>query len=62
MSFEKVLRSSQDEDFHVIYINEVLDRKDWHTFEVGKTRFNDEAVRQAGWFLAIWMLGEKGPY
>jgi hypothetical protein len=37
-----------DEHLDVIYINEKLDRAQWHTFEVGKTRFTDEALRQAG--------------
>jgi hypothetical protein len=32
----------------VIYINEKVKLEDWHTFEVGKTRFNDEALRQTG--------------
>lgn len=39
-----------DENLHVIYINEKTNREEWHTFEVGKTRFNDEALRQAGEF------------
>lgn len=38
----------QDEHLHVIYINEKIDRSQWTTFEVGKTSFNDEALRQAG--------------
>jgi len=37
-----------DEHLDVIYINEKINRSEWHTFEVGKTRFNDEALRQAG--------------
>ncbi len=37
-----------DEQLDVIYINEPLDRSQWHTYEVGKTRFTDEALRQAG--------------
>lgn len=40
----------QDEHLDVIYINENLNRDEWHTFEVGKTRFNDEAMRQASKF------------
>lgn len=32
----------------VIYINEKLNREEWHTYEVGHTRFNDEALRQTG--------------
>lgn len=31
----------------MVYTNETLNREDWHTFEVGKTRFNDEALREA---------------
>lgn len=38
----------QDENMDIIYINEKLNRPEWHTFVVGKTRFNDEALRQAG--------------
>ena len=38
----------QDENLDVIYINEKIVEEEWHTFEVGKTRFNDEALRQAG--------------
>lgn len=36
------------EHLDIIYINEKLNRDEWHTFEIGKTRFNDEALRQAG--------------
>ena len=32
----------------IIYINEEIDRKDWRTYEVGKTTFNDQALREAG--------------
>ena len=42
------LTHRQDENLDVIYNNEKLNREEWHTFEVGKTRFNDEALRQAG--------------
>lgn len=42
-----------DEELDVIYINEHLDRTEWHTYEVGKTRFTDEALRQAGQCLSI---------
>lgn len=38
----------KDENLDVIYINEKIKRDEWHTFEVGQTRFNDEALRQAG--------------
>lgn len=37
-----------DEELHVIYINERIKHEEWHTFEVGKTRFTDEALRQTG--------------
>jgi hypothetical protein len=40
----------QDEHLDVIYINEKINKEEWHTFDVGKTRFNDEALRQAGQF------------
>ncbi|TVY81670.1 hypothetical protein LSUE1_G005933 [Lachnellula suecica] len=36
-----------DENLDVIYINGKLDRAEWHVFEVGKTRFTDEALKQA---------------
>lgn len=45
----------QDEHLDVIYINEEVDREEWHTFEVGRTRFNDEALRRTGWFLQHWL-------
>jgi hypothetical protein len=45
-----------DEELNVIYINEKLDRAEWHTFEVGKTRFTDEALRQAGQYMSIFTL------
>ncbi|KFY24459.1 hypothetical protein V493_05226 [Pseudogymnoascus sp. VKM F-4281 (FW-2241)] len=37
-----------DEHLDVIYINEEVVKDEWHTYEVGTTRFNDEALRQAG--------------
>ena len=37
-----------DERLDVIYLNEKVVREEWHTFEVGVTRFTDEALRQAG--------------
>jgi hypothetical protein len=42
-----------DEELDVIYINERLEREEWRTFEVGKTRFTDEALRQAGQYLSL---------
>lgn len=41
-----------DESLDVIYINQKLDREMWKTYDVGKTRFTDEALRQAGQY--IW--------
>jgi hypothetical protein len=38
---------SKDEHLDIIYINEVLKREEWTTFEVGTTRFSDEAIKQA---------------
>lgn len=38
----------QDENFHVIYINEKVKREEWKTFSVGQTRFNDDALRRTG--------------
>jgi hypothetical protein len=37
-----------DEHFDIIYINEVFNREEWHTFEVGNTRFSDQALAEAG--------------
>lgn len=37
----------QDGDLNIIYINEKLKRDDWKIFAVGKTRFNDQALREA---------------
>ncbi|KAM0274322.1 hypothetical protein ACHAQH_007957 [Verticillium albo-atrum] len=37
-----------DENFHVIYTNEKVEREGWRTFKVGQTLFNDDAVRRAG--------------
>jgi hypothetical protein len=36
---------------HVIYTNQKITDEDWHTYEVGKTQFNDEALRRAGEYL-----------
>jgi hypothetical protein len=51
---------SQDEDLKVIYLNEKCDRSQWHTFEVGKTRFSDTALRKAG-EMTIFHMREKKP-
>ncbi|KAH7150308.1 hypothetical protein B0J13DRAFT_286595 [Dactylonectria estremocensis] len=37
-----------DENFDVIYTNEKIKREEWRTFQVGETRFNDDATRRAG--------------
>ncbi|KAK7931679.1 hypothetical protein PG985_002391 [Apiospora marii] len=54
-----------DEHLDVIYTNERIDpahRADgtWHTFEVGETRFNDEALRQAA-EMVIHNMRERKP-
>lgn len=46
--------NSQDEHLDVIYINGEAKQEEWHTFEVGNTRFNDEALRQAGEYLLVY--------
>jgi hypothetical protein len=44
-----ILKASiQDGNLDIIYINDKLKRDEWHTFEVGKTRFNDQALLKAG--------------
>lgn len=40
--------ASKDENFDVIYTNEKIKREEWRTFQVGETRFNDDATRRAG--------------
>ncbi|KFG77699.1 hypothetical protein MANI_023770 [Metarhizium anisopliae] len=37
-----------DENFDVIYTNQKIKREEWRTFQVGETRFNDDATRRAG--------------
>ncbi|KAI8627991.1 hypothetical protein F5Y19DRAFT_439154 [Xylariaceae sp. FL1651] len=37
-----------DENLDIIYTNCLLTLDEWTTYEVGKTRLNDEALRQAG--------------
>ncbi|OAQ58365.1 hypothetical protein VFPPC_10877 [Pochonia chlamydosporia 170] len=49
-----------DENFDVIYTNERIKREEWRTFQVGETRFNDEATRIAGESV-IAMIREKQP-
>ncbi|KAF2228793.1 hypothetical protein EV356DRAFT_497453 [Viridothelium virens] len=47
-----------DEDLDIIYINEKLVKDKWTKYEVGKTKLNDEAVRQAG-EMVIFQMREK---
>ncbi|POS69328.1 hypothetical protein DHEL01_v212278 [Diaporthe helianthi] len=47
-----------DEHFDIIYINETFNRQEWHTFEVGKTRFSDQALAEAG-EMAIFNMRKK---
>jgi hypothetical protein len=49
-----------DEKFDIIYINAVLKADEWHTFPVGKTRFNDQAMREAS-EMTIHHMREKRP-
>ncbi|KAF2432519.1 hypothetical protein EJ08DRAFT_677439 [Tothia fuscella] len=49
-----------DEHLDVIYINEKVKRDEWKTFEVGRTRFNDEALRQTG-EMVIHNMRQKRP-
>ncbi|KAH8892405.1 hypothetical protein GQ53DRAFT_646599, partial [Thozetella sp. PMI_491] len=51
-----------DEHLDIIYINEKINREEWHTYEVGKTRFNDEALRQAGEMVIHNMREKKAAY
>ncbi|CAK7243465.1 MAG: hypothetical protein STHCBS139747_004990 [Sporothrix thermara] len=46
-----------DEHLDVIYINEAV-----HTFEVGKTHFNDEALRQTGEMVIFNMRAKRPAY
>ncbi|KAK6201872.1 hypothetical protein LQW54_009282 [Pestalotiopsis sp. IQ-011] len=50
----------KDEGLDVIYTNAKIDKEEWHTFEVGKTRFNDEALKQAG-DMTIFAMRSKRP-
>ena len=51
-----------DGDLHIIYINEKLDREQWHTFEVGQTRFNDQALRKAAKMTIHNMRDKRAAY
>ncbi|KAK6064268.1 hypothetical protein SCUP515_11866 [Seiridium cupressi] len=50
----------KDENLDVIYTNGKIDRDEWHTFEVGKSRFNDVALKEAG-DMTIFAMREKRP-
>ncbi|KAI0394846.1 hypothetical protein F5Y17DRAFT_426405 [Xylariaceae sp. FL0594] len=47
-----------DENLDIIYINGQRSQSEWTTYEVGKTRLNDEALRQAG-EMTIYNMREK---
>ncbi|EME39362.1 hypothetical protein DOTSEDRAFT_75162 [Dothistroma septosporum NZE10] len=49
-----------DENLDVIYINENLKREDWTIYEVGRTRFNDQALGEAS-RMTIHNMREKRP-
>ncbi|KAF7299769.1 hypothetical protein HMN09_00982800 [Mycena chlorophos] len=51
-----------DEHFDVIYINEKLDRSQWHTYPIGHTRFSDNALRQAGEMTIFHMRAKQAAY
>lgn len=44
----------QDENFHIIYTNAKVDLTEWHQFPVGRTHFNDDAVRRTGEWAGLW--------
>lgn len=51
----------KDENFNVIYINDKFKPEEWHTFEVGTTHFNDDALRRTGaWHLSIRLTFRRG--
>jgi hypothetical protein len=43
-----------DENFDIIYTNAKIDPKEWHTFPVGETKFNDDALRRTGKHHLLW--------
>ncbi|KAI1128925.1 hypothetical protein F5Y10DRAFT_239516 [Nemania abortiva] len=47
-----------DEDLDIIYINGEKAQSEWTVYEVGKTKLNDEALRQAG-EMVIYNMREK---
>ncbi|KAJ7247169.1 hypothetical protein B0H12DRAFT_1125465 [Mycena haematopus] len=51
-----------DENLDIIYLNERIKPEEWHTFEVGSTRFNDEALRRAGEMIIYNMRAKQPAY
>ncbi|KAF8157327.1 hypothetical protein K438DRAFT_1942756 [Mycena galopus ATCC 62051] len=51
-----------DENLNIIYLNERIKPDEWHTFEVGSTRFNDEALRRAGQMTIYNMRAKQKAY
>ncbi|KAL2160910.1 hypothetical protein VTH06DRAFT_1108 [Thermothelomyces fergusii] len=51
-----------DERLDIIYVNGRAERERWQTFRVGETRFNDEALRQAGEAVMRAMRERKRAY
>src|SRR5690606_1482728 len=51
-----------DENLDIIYVNGRVDQEQWQTFRVGETRFNDEALRQAGEMVIHSMRQKKRAY
>jgi hypothetical protein len=51
-----------DERLDIIYINGRVADEQWRTFPVGETRFNDEALRQAGEMVIHKMRQSKPGY
>ncbi|KAH6621347.1 hypothetical protein B0J18DRAFT_224357 [Chaetomium sp. MPI-SDFR-AT-0129] len=51
-----------DENLDIIYVNGKINRSEWRTFRVGETRFNDEALRQAGEMVIYSMRQKKAAY
>ncbi|KAK5168002.1 uncharacterized protein LTR77_006569 [Saxophila tyrrhenica] len=49
-----------DENLDVIYFNEAFKPEEWTVFDVGKTRFNDQALRKAS-IMTIHLMREKRP-
>ncbi|KAI1812994.1 hypothetical protein GGS20DRAFT_555387 [Poronia punctata] len=51
-----------DENLDVIYINGKKSDSEWTTYEIGKTRLNDEALRQAGEMVIYNMRTKRKAY